>query len=219
MKASSILQCALGAFITAKAIFICSCIMQLTLLAKARFTMEEAQANDIRQRVVAFICLGFFLVVLVMYFIWFFRSKRKSVELGSRDIQYSPGLSVGCHFIPFANLIMPYQAMSELWKSSLNPVDWKNQPLSPAVGVWWTLWILNNIGGYAVFFFMKSGTGIDHLRSATIYLMLLSGISILAHSFLFWLVSQISDSLDSHHAPVPVPATIPPPPPPASTPG
>jgi len=173
------------------------------LISRAPVPTAEAQTNDLRQRLISLLSISWFVIFLVLYLVWLFRSKRKSVELGAHDVRYTPGLAVGCHFIPFANLFMPYQAMSELWKASLNPADWKTQRGSAVAVVWWLFWILGGIAGYAVMIGEKGKHGIDHLRHLTQGIIVSSLLMLVSLCVLFWLVGKISHRLASHQAPAP----------------
>ena len=51
--------------------------------------------------------------------------------------------------IPIANLWKPYQAMKEIWKTSSNPQEWKNQSVSWLLPWWWFFWIVSNFAGNA----------------------------------------------------------------------
>jgi hypothetical protein len=55
------------------------------------------------------------LVAIIFFLVWFYRIvvAMRSEQGGSR---YSPGLSVGCWFIPFANFVMPFIAVRDAWQ-------------------------------------------------------------------------------------------------------
>ncbi len=40
--------------------------------------------------------------------------------------------------------------MKEIWKASHNPDDWQSEKDSSILGLWWLLWITNNLLGQAV---------------------------------------------------------------------
>jgi len=179
MKSASALKIVIGIFAAIKVLFLLSCCMQLILVARAPFSMAEAQTNDLRQRLCALLSLAWFVLFLVVYLIWLFQAKRRSIELGASNVEYTPGLAVGCHFIPIANLFMPYKAMAELWKASLNPADWQSQRVTPGVAAWWTPWIFGTLVGWLVVA-EKGGHGIDHLRRVTIELIVSALFTILS---------------------------------------
>jgi Domain of unknown function (DUF4328) len=182
----------------AKAVYLWSCVLQLQLIARAPVTFAQAQANDVRHRIVSVVVLAMAAVALVFYFVWIFRAKRKAIQLGAEDTEYSPGLVIGCHFIPIGNLFMPLQAMRELWKASISPREWRGQSVSPMVTMWWALWIATGIAGYAIFFVSRSGRGVDHLRFVTLALLFSSTLSLVCYWLLYLIVGRVSAGLRSN---------------------
>jgi hypothetical protein len=55
-----------------------------------------------------------------------------------------PGWAVGWYFVPFANLVKPYQAMREAWQVSRNPANW-HEVDTDYLPAWWGLWIVFNV--------------------------------------------------------------------------
>jgi hypothetical protein len=51
------------------------------------------------------------------------------------------------YFVPFANLVKPFQAMRELWQTSSNPGDWKSEHVPAVIGWWWLCWLAWSIIG------------------------------------------------------------------------
>jgi Domain of unknown function (DUF4328) len=196
MRSATALRGILATYLTVKCAFIVSCVMQIQLIARAPVSMAAAQANDRRQQLLAYSNLVLLVATLVAYFVWIYHAKKRAEELGGSGFEYSPGLSVGCHFVPLGNLYMPFKAMSELWRAGINPADWEVQPLSPAVGWWWALWLMNGFFGYAVYFTAKGGSGLDHLRLVT-KMFIVSGVfSIAANGLLLFLAARISENLE-----------------------
>jgi len=93
---------------------------------------------------------------IVVFLIWEHRSFGNLSPLKARNLEFSPGWAVGWWFIPFANLVKPYQVMKELWSESDPDFDPEMGFLSSSVGVpslfgfWWALWIITNISGRIV---------------------------------------------------------------------
>ena len=198
MKSSSALRFILGALIAAKAVYLWSCVLQLQLIARAPVSLRDAQANDYRHRIVSLVVLAIAAVALILYFVWIFCAKRKAIWLGAEGAEYSPGLAIGCHFIPIGNLFMPLQSMRELWQMSICPKEWRAQIASSMVIIWWVLWIVTGIAGYAILFVSRSGQGLDHLRFVTYFLLCSSLISMVCDGLLYLIVGRVSAGLKSH---------------------
>lgn len=79
-------------------------------------------------------------VILVLS--WIFRANHNARQLGAANMRFTPGWAVGWYFIPIAWFWKPYQAMTEIWRASVNPSDWGATPVSPVLRWWWGLWIV-----------------------------------------------------------------------------
>ncbi|MDE0511474.1 MAG: DUF4328 domain-containing protein [Gammaproteobacteria bacterium] len=64
-------------------------------------------------------------------------------------IKFTPSWSVSWYFIPIANLWKPYQAIKEIWRTSVIPYNWSSQPVSSLLSWWWFSWIVFNVSGVA----------------------------------------------------------------------
>ncbi len=83
----------------------------------------------------------------IVWVCWQHRAQANLRPLGVPDPKFSPGWVVGWWFIPFANFVMPYQTMTELWKGSgpHHGVAWRMQPTMPLIPIWWGAWVLSQI--------------------------------------------------------------------------
>jgi len=75
---------------------------------------------------------------------WIYRASANAHTL-SDEMTISPGWAVGWYFVPFANLVKPYQAMREIWMASHFRGNWHGEPTPGLLIGWWTLWIVTNI--------------------------------------------------------------------------
>ncbi len=64
---------------------------------------------------------------------------------GPRQLDFTPGWSVGWYFLPFANLWKPYQAMKEIWRASARPDAVNAADVPGWLPLWWLLWLAFNI--------------------------------------------------------------------------
>ncbi|HKP70301.1 MAG TPA: DUF4328 domain-containing protein, partial [Pyrinomonadaceae bacterium] len=93
------------------------------------------------------------LVVIVGFLIWLYRAHANLDALGARNLEFTPGWAVGWWFIPFANLVKPYQAVREVWYESDPDADPNDKVFLTAslrtaptyMGVWWAMWLISNI--------------------------------------------------------------------------
>jgi hypothetical protein len=74
---------------------------------------------------------------------WHWRAGSNLVALGIRH-EHGPGAHAGWWFVPFANLVMPYRTMSELYASSANGPDDEYQ-VADSFPLWWGAWLVSNV--------------------------------------------------------------------------
>jgi hypothetical protein len=129
----------LGAVVGAVAVI--SGIMQAALLNRS-YTGAEGSNNDSREKMVALIQVGLYLLTVVVFGRWIFCANQNVRALGAKGLMVTPGWAVGYFFVPIVCLWKPYQAMKELWRASQNPVAWQSITSSQILPGWWTLWIV-----------------------------------------------------------------------------
>ena len=86
--------------------------------------------------------------------------------LGARHLEFSPGMAIGWYFVPFLNLIKPYQAMKEIYQASTGAERWQGQPVSVLLGPWWALWLASSFAGNASFRLALKAEEVDALMTA-----------------------------------------------------
>lgn len=91
---------------------------------------------------VALVQFPLFLVTAILFLRWTYRANDTVHRLGAQGLGPSPGWAVGWYFVPVACLGMPFQAMRETWKASIDPQDWEIVRASPMLGWWWLCWLL-----------------------------------------------------------------------------
>lgn len=87
--------------------------------------------------------LAIYVVTAILTLKWIYRVNLNA-KLLAPDKATGPGWAVGWYFIPFASLVMPYRAMSEAWRISLSPADWRNLSTPGLLPLWWGLFLLTN---------------------------------------------------------------------------
>ena len=58
------------------------------------------------------------------------------------DKPVSQGWAIGWYFVPIASLWLPYKAMSETWRISADPKNWKTAPVGSVLRWWWAAMLL-----------------------------------------------------------------------------
>lgn len=105
------------------------------------------------QGLVILLRLPFYLATVVLFLVWLYRAHSNLYALMPTHLEFSSGWTVGWWFIPFANLVKPFQAVREVW--------WESDPDVPAEGptfltaslhsaptymvFWWFAWLTSNI--------------------------------------------------------------------------
>ena len=107
--------------------------------------------------VVGWVSIG----VLVLSIVWTYRSTVNARAAERTGLRWSPGWTIAGWLVPFLNFIVPYQAWSDLWRSS--EVDtargdaWRERPASPLLIGWWFLMIGGQITFAVTVAFAVSG--------------------------------------------------------------
>lgn len=128
--------------------------------------IDEADASDSRRQQAAIANLAGLVVGGLILLAWVNRTNHACRELGATGMQFSPGWAVGYWFIPFVNLVRPYQVMQELWGQS-DPDDASGFSTSPWIGWWWGTWLVSGfIERIGRGVFSESSNSIEALRSA-----------------------------------------------------
>lgn len=128
--------------------------LQLDLLERIKagdlVTDREANLNDLREGIVALVYTITY-IVSVVFFIQWFRRAYNNLHQVRTDLSYEEGWASGAWFVPFLNLVRPYQIMRELYQKTeatisehLN-VGRSAKPNMLVVNLWWALWILVNL--------------------------------------------------------------------------
>lgn len=175
---------------------------------QGRYDSEDAaraagEANDRRQMLIGVTQLIVFIASGVVILMWIYRANANARRLGALGMKFTPGWSVGYYFIPFANLVMPYRALKEIWQASAAPAAWANEKTHGLFPLWWTLWILSGIAGQAAMRMAMRAESLDALLGANMAALISDILSIpLALVFLV-LVRRIAAMQARHQVPDP----------------
>jgi hypothetical protein len=184
-------------------IAIVSSLFQASLLSNAAaglgITDADATANDNRQQLIGIIQLLVLFATAVCFLMWFHRAHKNLPALGAGNLEYSPGWAVGGFFVPFLNLVRPFQVMREIWKASDPEVDlsvphsWLYVATSPIIGFWWAAWLIAGFLGQIAFRLSINNTSIDEMVMLTYLTIASDAVSIIAAAFAIVLVRSIDE--------------------------
>lgn len=127
-----------------------------TILDGGFISPMEADSNDTRQQMIAIVFLIAYIISAVTFIQWFRRAYFNLHTL-VKGLSNTEGWAAGAWFVPIVSLFKPYQIMSEMsekTKGLIKKHDLNsgfNDNSSSSVGIWWALFIINNIVGQIIF--------------------------------------------------------------------
>ncbi|MFP2961810.1 DUF4328 domain-containing protein [Myxococcus sp. 1LA] len=161
-------QFASGALVLSAVLALPVAMLNLWLYASledGRPSAEDAASYDLMNGLIAIPTLLTMIVTMVLYLRWLRLSVKTSNALGLSN--ESTGWATFCWFIPFANLIKPFDVVRDLWKGVGGAPE--NQSMLTA---WWATWILGNIINNV----SSTLAGSDTATSTTLGVSLLGGL-------------------------------------------
>ena len=156
--------------------------------------VADAEANDMRQAVIAFSYLGVFIVSGVLILRWIYQANQNVRYLGAKDMAFTPAWSIGFYFIPILSLFKPYQAMKEIWQASQDPTNWQTEKVSVILGIWWFFWIANSMLGQAVFRMSRKAEEISEIMNVNLVSQASEVISIPLALVTWLLIKNVSNA-------------------------
>jgi hypothetical protein len=164
-------------------------------------TLSEAQANDNREALIGYIHTAFLIIGIVIFLMWVYRANKNLHSFVNPVLKFTPGWAVGWFFVPFASLVQPYRAVSEISKASdpnidpaLNSVD--KLPASAIVSLWWALFLLSNFVSQIAFRLVLHNDTATELLTATYAYMVSDVIDIIGIIITIVMVKRISQAQD-----------------------
>ncbi len=145
--------------------------MQLNLLNRfsgGDFNTNAANSNDIRQGIIGLMTLIVILLTIVFFIMWFRRAYYNLHQSGVRGLSFDEGWAAGCWFVPFLNLVRPYQIMREIWVETQRIIP-GNTYIKGAglVGWWWALYLISNFFSTFSARMTTDATTIEELTTAS----------------------------------------------------
>lgn len=88
-----------------------------------------------------------FITSVVLVAMWIHCAHANLHESATYELNFTPGWAVGWYFVPIMNLFKPYQAMRELWNTSMGQWDNFGAEAPGDLKLWWGGWIVGNLLG------------------------------------------------------------------------
>jgi hypothetical protein len=80
-----------------------------------------------------------------VYFIRWFRRAYHNLEKAGHATDYAEGWAAGAWFVPFVNLVRPFQMMREVWYKTQEAMPEEDSPRSGHIlGWWWATYLIGN---------------------------------------------------------------------------
>lgn len=160
------------------------------------FTQEEAEANDLRQKIVSFIYLAILIVSAVTYINWF-RRAYYNLHCRAEYLNYSESAAAYSWFIPFVNWVRPFNIMKELFLETetyleKNSEDYKLKINHTIISIWWTFWVINSVLGNIEFRMSRNLKTMDDFINSNIFSMVNSLLSIPMAIFAILVIKEYS---------------------------
>jgi hypothetical protein len=176
-----------------------SSFMQFSLLTHPPYTMAQATANDLRERLMNSGQLILFVITAIVFGRWIYLAQKNLPELGARYLRFGPGWSVGVFFVPLLNLWAPYQAMRDLAKASRNPRTWHLEDTPVLIIIWWILWLLTQFIGNGMLRSTAYARTIDQLEVVTVLEIAFGALSVPLYLLARYIVRRVwRDQLESY---------------------
>ena len=182
----------------------------------------EANANDLRQGAIGILQFLITLATAAAFLTWFYRAHKNLPRLGARNLEYPPGWAVGGFFVPFLNLVRPYQVMREVWCRSYPPSPEsgstpEGQPPQPPtltlVGWWWGLFLLSAaLGRVSARIALAGDPTLQQLKLGSVASLISDLIDFPTAWLAIRIVGQINRWQNERASRLPAPTAAPPPP-------
>jgi len=106
--------------------------------------VTAAEANDIDQQAMtwAVVYLITLVVCAIAYVRWFHRAYKNTLSVEHAPAaEFTPAQAVTAWFIPFVNLVRPYQIARNIWAATAKRGDPSPDSGSSIITAWWVAWI------------------------------------------------------------------------------
>ena len=156
-------------------VLLLSNLMQYHLLDTAanggEISIADAEANDMRQQVLAVVYMITFIISIVTFLQWF---RRAHFNLSTQvpKLEHSENDTLWSWFIPILSLYAPYNIMKALYKKTDDVLGEKLRLYTHGLstkylGWWWALWIIGGVIEKIGYFQLKDADTVSELIVVT----------------------------------------------------
>jgi hypothetical protein len=143
---------------------------------------ESATANDLRQQIIAIVFMIAYITSAVTFISWF-RRAYYNLHTQISNLRFDEGWAAGAWFVPFVNLVRPYQIMKELYQETEHLLAERGKNHNPQnstalLSGWWTLWIIVGLIGNFILRYSLNADEIEELMVVSIASIISSIVSI-----------------------------------------
>jgi hypothetical protein len=117
----------------------------LDRMLEGSVTTESAEAYDTQTLVYGLVWLAIYIPTVIAFLAWLSRSVANAPALGAGIPPSSPRAAIVWWFVPFANLVKPYQIVKDLYERLALLGDPRGK--TRLVLAWWLLYLLSNLVG------------------------------------------------------------------------
>jgi hypothetical protein len=139
---------------------------------------------------------------LVLYIVWTWRSANNALALGRTGARQSPGWVIAGWLVPFLNLVLPYQTMSDLYRSSGPDAGrgdaWRSRHSSGRIATWWVAYLVGSFG-YA-FSILWVLLGHLSVSEANVWFAVTRGVLALSGLLGAWVVWDVTQRQEHQNA-------------------
>lgn len=139
-----------------------------------------------------------FIATVIANGMWIYRASSNAGHMAPSSARITPGWSVGWYFIPFANLVKPYEAMRQTWVTSLDPGAQLDAAGPSLLHQWWFGWLVGGFLATASLRIALNSSEIAPLRTGEI-LGLAGAILLIWSAFLFIKVQHAVTAAQAAH--------------------
>jgi hypothetical protein len=138
-------------------------------------------------------------VITIVYFIrWFRRAYYNLHAIQSPEVTQSEGWAAGAWFVPFLNLVRPYQIMREIWTGTQRALPHKYPDIAPVglLGVWWAFYLVMSISSNISVRMAMNVQDLDDLTNSAIASIVVEIITIPAAFLTIQTIKRVSSFED-----------------------